>query len=414
MEKVVFVSNYLNHHQIPFCNAMYEQLQGSFVFVQVEPISEERLEMGWKKEEAHPYLKCYYEEPELCQNLIDAAEVVIYGGAEDEKYIAARLDAGKPIIRYSERLYREGQWKAVSPRGLLKKYHDHTRHGKKPVYLICAGAYVPSDFHIIKAYSRKMFCWGYFPETRHFDVAKLLEEKGYTVKEGTNGEKIPYLLWVARFIDCKRPELPLETAKYLKENGLKFHLEMVGDGVMRPQVEELLHEHQLEEYVTLSGYLTPEEVRERMERSDIFLFTSDRGEGWGAVVNESMNSGCAVVAGHMAGSVPYLIQHGYNGYVYEDGNHRMLFETVESLVKDPVLCKQLGRNAYHTITEVWNAENGVKNLLNLIENVVLKGEKSPKVATDLENLYPCAPAPVISERGMWKKLMASAKRIEKE
>lgn len=406
MEKVVFVSNYLNHHQIPFCNAMYEQLQGSFAFIQAEPISEERLQMGWKKEETHPYLKCFYEEPEVCRNLIDTAEVVIYGGVEDESYLAARLDAGKPIIRYSERLYREGQWKAISPRGLVKKYHDHTRHGRKPVYLICAGAYVPSDFHIIRAYSRKMFCWGYFPETRHFDVDKLLEGKGYPV-EGNNGEeKVPYLLWVARFIDCKRPELPLETAKYLKEQGLKFHLEMVGDGVMRQQVEDLWREHQLEECVTLSGYLSPEEVRNRMERADIFLFTSDRGEGWGAVVNESMNSGCAVVAGHMAGSVPYLIQQGYNGYVYKDGDCRMLFETVEKLVKNPALCKQLGRNAYRAITEVWNAEHATQNLLHLIENVVLKGEKSPKDAKDLNNLYPCAPAPVISERGMWKKLMA--------
>ena len=408
MEKVVFVSNYLNHHQIPFCNAMYEQLQGSFAFVQVEPISEERLQMGWKKEEAHPYLKCYYDEPEACQTLIDTAEVVIYGGAEDERYIAARLDAGNPIIRYSERLYREGQWKAVSPRGLLKKYHDHTRHGKKPVYLICAGAYVPSDFHIIRAYKRKMFCWGYFPETRYFDVDKLLNDKGYV---DADSERIPYLLWVARFIDCKCPELPLETAKYLKEKGLKFHLEMVGDGVMRSRVEELLHKHQLEDCVTLAGYLSPEEVRVRMERADIFLFTSDRGEGWGAVVNESMNSGCAVVAGHMAGSVPYLIQHGYNGCVYKDGDCRMLFENVEKLVKNPALCKRLGRNAYHTVTGVWNAENATKNLLDLIENVVLKGEKASEVAAELENLYPCAPAPVISERGMWKKLMDAAKDV---
>ena len=31
--KVVFVSNYINHHQIPFCNAMREQLSEDFFFV---------------------------------------------------------------------------------------------------------------------------------------------------------------------------------------------------------------------------------------------------------------------------------------------------------------------------------------------------------------------------------------------
>ena len=47
-----------------------------------------------------------------------------------------------------------------------------------------------------------------------------------------------------------------------------------------------------------------------MEKSHIHLFTSNHLEGWGAVVNEAMNSGCAVVANREAGAVPYLIEHG--------------------------------------------------------------------------------------------------------
>lgn len=412
MEKVVFVSNYLNHHQIPFCNAMYEQLQGSFVFVQTEPVSEERLQMGWKKEEAYPYLKCYYEEPDRCQNMIDTAEVVFYGGTDEEHYIADRLDAAKPVIRYSERLYKTGQWKAVSPRGLVKKYHDHTRHAKKPVYLICAGAYVPSDFHIIRAYRRKMFCWGYFPETKHYDVDKLLEGKGYIGEEEKLDEKVPYILWAGRFIDWKHPDLPLKTAKYLKDKGLKFHMDIVGGGTLEQEVQDLLLKLEVEDCVNLLGYKSPAEVRALMEKADIYLMTSDREEGWGAVANESMNSGCALVANYMVGAAPYLVRHGYNGYVYKDKDEQMLFETMETLVRNPALCKQLGRNAYYTITDIWNAENGAKKLLDLIENVVLKGGKSPKVGNDLKNLYPCAPAPVISERAMWKKLMDAAKCVE--
>ena len=65
---------------------------------------------------------------------------------------------------------------------------------RAPVYLLCSGAYVPSDFHIVRAYPGKMYCWGYFPETRHYDIDRLLEEKGY------GEEKIPSLLWAARGI----------------------------------------------------------------------------------------------------------------------------------------------------------------------------------------------------------------------
>ena len=46
MQKFVMVSNYLNHHQIPFCNAMTSLLGGSFAFLQTEPVEEERLRMG--------------------------------------------------------------------------------------------------------------------------------------------------------------------------------------------------------------------------------------------------------------------------------------------------------------------------------------------------------------------------------
>ena len=41
--KVVFVSNYINHHQIPFCNAMAKFLEGGFTFLQTEPMEEERV-----------------------------------------------------------------------------------------------------------------------------------------------------------------------------------------------------------------------------------------------------------------------------------------------------------------------------------------------------------------------------------
>ena len=43
---------------------------------------------------------------------------------------------------------------------------EHIRYRKQNVYLLCAGAYTASDFHMIGAYPGKMFRWGYFPETR--------------------------------------------------------------------------------------------------------------------------------------------------------------------------------------------------------------------------------------------------------
>ena len=135
---ITFVSNYINHHQIPFCKAMCAKEGVKFTFVQTQPMEAERVKMGWTVKDALSFVKYYYKEPQKCAELILKSDVVIFGGTNDESYIKPRLKAGKPVIRCSERLYREAQWKAVSPRGLVKKYLDHTRYRKEKVYLLCA------------------------------------------------------------------------------------------------------------------------------------------------------------------------------------------------------------------------------------------------------------------------------------
>ena len=44
--KVVFVSNYLNHHQIPFCNALSKQKDIDLTFIQMEMMERERVSLS--------------------------------------------------------------------------------------------------------------------------------------------------------------------------------------------------------------------------------------------------------------------------------------------------------------------------------------------------------------------------------
>ena len=402
--KFLFVSNYINHHQIPFCNAMYELLGENFGFLQTQPMEEERVQMGWQQEVVLPYLYKYYEKPELGKKLIADSAVVMFGGVEDENYIADRLHEGKPVIRCSERLYKEGQWKAISPRGLRKKYLDHTRYRHKEVYLLCAGAYVASDFHIVRAYPSKMLKWGYFPETRHYDVDNLFQNK-----------EPASILWAARFLDWKHPELPVEVAKWLRDKGYDFHMDIIGGGELQEEVEKRIADYGLQECVNLRGFLPPGEVRKAMERADIYLATSDRKEGWGAVINEAMNSGCAVVADHMMGAVPFLLKNDLNGCIYRDGDVQMLCRQVEELVKNREHCRKLGKAAYRTIVDEWNAENVADRLIAFC---IRKGfldmndlcrpadwkESRFDGKEDFPDEGPCSKASVVSERKMFSLL----------
>ena len=104
-----------------------------------------------------------------------------------------------------------------------------------------------------------------------------------------------------------------------------------------------------------------------MEQSQIFLFTSDRNEGWGAVLNESMNSACAVVANRAIGSVPFLIDDGVNGDIYEDGNIDDLYQKVKAILDHPARRIEKSKNAYTTITEEWNAETAAERFVALVD-----------------------------------------------
>lgn len=386
---VTFISNYINHHQIPFSNACYEQLKEDYHFIQTQPMEQERLAMGWNREgEKLPYVHCLYGEEDRCRRLVMESDVLLAGWSGREDLVQERLRAGKLTIRISERLYREGRWKAVSPRGLLHKYKEHIRYRKSPAYLLCAGAYVPSDFHLIHAYPGKMFRWGYFPETKYYTQGQMEKMKD---RSGSID-----IVWAGRFIPLKHPEYMVRLAERLK--GERVHIHMAGGGEMEEQLKAATAEKGLGERITFYGFKTPEEVRRIMEKCHIHIFTSNHLEGWGAVVNEAMNSGCAVVANVQAGAVPYLIQHKKNGMVYPGGSYEKMEEAVRFLLSHPARMEKMGQEAYRTITQSWNARHGVEELLRMAEGMMAGRTEPPAEG-------PLSPAPVIAPGKMYHYMM---------
>ena len=395
--KIVMISNYINHHQIPFSNALYEKEGVEYTFIQTEPMEEERIKMGWGLDpKSLPYVKLLYEEEQVCKDLIDSCDMLLVGWMEREDLIKDRLEANKLTIRMSERLYREGQYKAISPRGLIRKYSDHTKYRRGNVYLLCFGAYVASDFHIVHAYPNKMYRFGYFPETKVYEGNSLFEKKPSldTVQ----------IVWAGRFMPLKHPEFVLRLAKDLKEAGHAFHIHFVGGGEMEEELKKQREEWELTEEITMYGFQAPEQVREIMERSHIHLFTSNHLEGWGAVVNEAMNSGCAEVGNSEVGAVPFLIKHRENGMIYKEGSYEDFRNCVFSLFESKELITAYGKAAYETIVNEWNAENAAAQLLRFYENWK-QGCVEPPASG------PFSVAPVISPRRMYRAVTLDSQRV---
>ena len=379
-----FVSNYINHHQIPLCEALWHKLGDAFTFIQTMPMEEERVAMGWGVDvRTLPYVRCLYEAEYECRKKIAESDVVLFGWSEREDIAAERLASRKVTMRVSERLYREGQWKAVSPRGLMAKYQEHIKYRTKNICMLCAGAYAAADFRLIGAYPGKLFRWGYFTKLR------IYSEEQFASMKMQDGRL--HIVWAGRFIPLKHPEYVVRLAGTLHKKGYPFYVHMLGDGELDAQIRQDVEAAGLAECFRFYGYTEPERVRDVMERCHIHLFTSNHLEGWGAVVNEGMNSGCVEVVNEQVGAAPYLIRHGENGLVYPKDKYEGMEALVLDLFENWEKRKGMGRAAYETIRDVWNAESAAKELLRFAQGL-LDGKILP--AAD----GPLSVAPVVRPR----------------
>ncbi len=374
--KLIFLSNYYSHHQKPVCEAWDQLTEHSFAFVSTEEMTRERRLLGWGHEAVPPFeISPQMPRAQQLPELIGAADCVIWGNAP-ASMVEQRLKQGGLVLKYAERVFKQGyQYSKWLPR-LFTYWRNYGRYPS--MYLLAASAYAGADYAMHGAFRGKSYKWGYFPETKHYDIERLLAEK-----------QANRIVWCGRLLDWKHPEMAISVAAGLKAEGIPFHLDMIGIGPMQKAVEASIRQQGLQEQVSLLGAMQPEQVRACMEKAGIFLFTSDFREGWGAVVNEAMNSGCAVVASHGAGAVPYLVRHGENGLIFESGRTDGLYRKVRALLLQPRRQKQLGAAAYRTITQLWNGEVAARRLM------ALEAELREKGRCELYAEGPCSKAPVL-------------------
>ena len=379
--KLIFVSNFFNHHQKPVSDAFFRMAE-SFFFIETEAMPEERRNMGYATVERPDYVLSYCDAAERarCEQALQAADVVLFGSAPQALFNRC-VQSGKLIFRYSERPLKYGpEPLKYLPR--LLRWHKNNPPGAR-IYLLCASAYTAGDYAKFGLFRGRAYRWGYFPETVRFRAP-----------EEAISEKDPLkILWAGRLLELKHPDDALRAAIRLQEAGISFSMDFIGAGEMERPMREMIAGNKLEDRVLLLGAMPPNEVRSHMEKAGIFLMTSDRREGWGAVVNEAMNAGCAAVVSRETGAAPFLIEDGVNGLLFNAGDVPTLTDRVLRLLCSPEEQQKLGLAGYETVTSLWNAQTAAERFFVLSESL-LQGSSG-------ETLFlsgPCSPADVIDQR----------------
>ena len=372
MIKIAFFSVALNHHQAPLADELFELTNYSFVFVELCSPCVNNTKGSIIDYSGRPYLiKAWgsVEERERAREVALTAEVALFGAGLE--YLRLRMAKGLLSFEVGERWLKRGWINILSPR-LLKNlwYYHFYRWKDKPIYKLCASAYGALDQYRLHSFINRCYKWGYFTKAEDIDVKKK------SVNDG-NSNSVS-IMWCARFLSWKHPETIPYLAHMLKKNGHNVNIDMYGSGGKMGAMEVLCKKLGVDDIVCLKGNVSNSEVKIAMRQHDIFVFTSDKNEGWGVVLNEAMSNGCAVVASNEIGAVPFLIKDGENGFVFKFGDIESLYDKVVSLIEDPDRRCQMSVKAYQTITEAWSPRQAAKNLLQLISDLQQGADTSIK------------------------------------
>lgn len=353
--KIVFVSNFLNHHQIPFCEEIIKKCD-EFYFIATDKDGNQ----GYQTTHDSYYLIDYNADTVRAENEILSADAVIFGASADS-LVELRMKENKLSFIYSERIFKKSVLRCLLPRNAKMLRQRYLNHKNKNLYVLAASAFLTYDLTRFGYPKDKIFKWGYFPECQVNTQIEKLQNS---------------ILFAGRLLDWKHAETVIETAKLLKQDGIDFKVNIVGDGPEKENLMVLKETYELEGYVEFLGSKSHDELLNIMGESGIYMFTSDFYEGWGAVLNEAMSNACAVVASSAAGSVPFLISHGENGVIYEYGDNYAAYEAVKALLKEPEKTKRIGENA-KTYMDNYNYKVAAERFVSAVKEFYKDGKISP-------------------------------------
>lgn len=363
--RITFVSNFLNHHQLPFCLEMANRDDVNFSFIATSRTYAEQKELGYYDlNDRYPFVVRTYEGNNMktAIDLCNESDVIMIGGNSScETFIPNTIKKNQLVFLCSERIFKNGFLHYNSIPRFFKYFFRKKKY--KNLYLLSYGKHAYLDYKFVGSFKNRTYSWAYFTKVRDNSFRKLSNAK-------------IQILWAGRLVKWKHPEYCLFLAKHLIKKQIDFSISIIGDGKYKKTIEKRITNMHLDSNIRLLGTMNPDSVFEEMAKADVYLFTSDQGEGWGVVLNEAMMAGCAVVASDKAGATESLILSGYNGIVYKSGSKSDFLKKCDVLFSSREMIGVLGSNAYRTISEEWNAKVASDRLVSLCRSL-LDGKDTP-------------------------------------
>ncbi len=123
---------------------------------------------------------------------------------------------------------------------------------------------------------------------------------------------------------------------------------------------------------TVTGWLSREEVLEKLRKARALVFPSLWYETMGLVVAEAAALGVPAIVADTSAAAE-LVEHNQTGLLFRGGDTEALAEAVNRLC-DPVMASRLGEGAYH---RYWTTPTTLENHLDQLEPVYRQALSGP-------------------------------------
>ena len=213
----------------------------------------------------------------------------------------------------------------------------------------------------------RLFSVPYAVDNKFFETqAKLAAKNRENLKRSLNLESNrPIILYAAKLIDVKRPQDLLSAYRLLSPDGIQEpepYLVFVGDGILRPSLENTAKETGLQS-IRFLGFKNQSEIPAMYDLCDVFILPSSF-EPWGLAINEVMNVGKAVVVSDRVGCAPDLVLDRQNGAIFPVGDVVALAEAIKWTIDNSTVA---GERSLYIIKNLSFDEDikGIKSSLGL-------------------------------------------------
>jgi colanic acid/amylovoran biosynthesis glycosyltransferase len=179
---------------------------------------------------------------------------------------------------------------------------------------------------------------------------------------------------IARLVSKKGIEYGIRAMERMTKTLEKFEYIVVGDGPLRNELEKLIDQLGVNQYVKLLGWKEQPEILEILSRSHIFLAPSitsetEDQEGIPVVLMEAMASGLPVIS-TKHGGIPELVKDKVSGFLVPEKSVDDLVDKLSYLINHPELWLEMGKAGRNFIVENYNIEKLNDTLVKIYERVI--------------------------------------------